>query len=115
MAANAYSITHVPTHQRGGPVTQAVVAMRQSERAPYEGRGCIVMDGQLVVFEAGRRPAPGHPALVVLQDGSLAVRPVEEAWTQPDPGFVFVASSEPLHRGVSSVRCKVALVGAVTG
>lgn len=59
MAANAYSITHVPTHQRGGPVTQAVVAMRQSERAPYEGRGCIVMDGQLVVFEAGRRPGPG--------------------------------------------------------
>lgn len=107
MAALAHSIrTHVAHH---GPVTRAITAMRS--QSPQRGLGCIILD-EPVFFDTTRRPAIGELALVVMQDGDLAVRPVAESSGGLEVGFVYVEIEAP--RWALSARAKVALIGAVT-
>lgn len=99
------------------PQPQGMMPVRAYQRAPrksamfdgsQKGRGCVVLD-EPVFFDAGRIPAAGEPALVVMQDGRLAVLPVARP---SDPGFVMVEDRPP---GWSRMAwAKVALVGAVT-
>jgi hypothetical protein len=76
------------------------------------GMGCLLTEAGPVFFDAGRRPATGELALVVMQNGELAVRPVAESYGGPEAGFVHVEIEKP--RWALSARAKVALIGAVT-
>lgn len=112
MAARAYS-TPAPASLRPIARVPAVVA----EPLPFEGRGCVILDGELITFDAGRRPSINGLALVVRGDGRLAVVPVPEQYTDPHravrSGFIMVESDGPRPYGARSCREEVALVGAV--
>lgn len=118
MAAKALStLAPVPSRRIVGPVTRAIAAMRQPEPHPQEGRGCIIIDGALVTFDAGRTPPPEGLAVVITMDREVIVAPIPEQEPRPYPllgkGLVFIRRTGPLPYGVREIRDPVALLGAV--
>lgn len=118
MASLAYSTpVSIPSHERGVSVARSLTAMREADRAPFEGRGCIILDGKLVVFDVGAYPQVGAPALVVFGDGRMEVVPMPSMDDAPrqgmNPGFLMVRVSAPKVGGCRATGEQAALVGAV--
>ncbi|MEE7478410.1 hypothetical protein MHIMP23_19500 [Methylobacterium hispanicum] len=90
--------------------------MRQPEPHPQEGRGCIVIDGALVTFDAGRMPARGELAVVITRDRKIIVAPVPaQRRSAPDllgEGLILIERQGQPGRGFGNWD-PVVLIGAV--
>lgn len=77
-----------------------------------DGRGCILLEGAMVTFQAGRRAYPGDRVLVVSHEGRVEVRIAGEAFSQPRIGFVYVEGDKSLPIGRRGLDL-VPLIGAL--
>lgn len=104
---------------RGGPVTQAVAAMRGgAQQEQHCGLGCIILDEGPVFFDANRYPREGDPILVVFGDGRIEVATMprfrDDGRAAHSPNMLMVDADEPYGSVGRVCREQATLIGLVT-